>query len=162
VGWRKPDHWGGGQSLVGAGVAVVNVLVTAGNPGDYLAPLDSSWVLDCAPPARRVNCVGGHWMTHAYTLRYGCTYRPGQPALIVQDEAGTSYLFAGGVLQAQLSARLSTLAELSTDWLTVSDSTSYSLTGLRQLTALPRGGGAPGKALAQPQAAYAEVMHGAA
>jgi hypothetical protein len=101
-------------------------------------------------------------MARAFTIRYRRIYQFGQLALIVEDETGTSYLFAGGKLQVQLSARLSALAELSTDWLTVSDSTSYSLTGLRQLAALRGGNGVPGKALAQPEAAYAPVLHGAA
>jgi hypothetical protein len=101
-------------------------------------------------------------MTHAYTIRYRCTYQSGQLALIVEDETGMSYLFAGGMLQAQLSARLSALAALSTDWLSVSDSTAYSLTGLRQLVPVPIASGSRRNALAEPAVSQTPVLHRAA
>ena len=101
-------------------------------------------------------------MTQAFTIRYRCIYQFGQLALIVEDETGTNYLFAGGKVQAQLSARLSALAALSADWLTVSDSTSYSLTGLRQLVPAPIVIVPQGKTLDEPEVSRTPALHGAA
>ncbi len=83
-------------------------------------------------------------MSQSYTIRYRCTVQPGQLALVVEDQDGASYLFAGGRLRTRLSPRLNALAEFSRDWLAVTDSTSYSLAGLRQLVPTPILPGLPG------------------
>lgn len=76
-------------------------------------------------------------MATRYTVRYCCDGRPA-PALIVEDEQGTAYLFSGGTLQSKMggagaSARLADLLGRTATWTSLSPPPSCSLDELRRL-----------------------------
>ncbi|HEX5504192.1 MAG TPA: hypothetical protein VFW96_16320 [Thermomicrobiales bacterium] len=76
-------------------------------------------------------------MATRYTVRYCCDDRPA-PALIVEDERGTAYLFSGGTLQSKVcgadaSARLADLLRRTATWTSLSPPPSCSLDELRRL-----------------------------
>jgi|tagenome__1003787_1003787.scaffolds.fasta_scaffold19197237_1 hypothetical protein len=77
-------------------------------------------------------------MNH-YTIRYRSNGRSGKTALIVEDSAGTAYLFSGGSLQGQLhgsdaSNRLASRLARTATWRPVPRVAPYTIDGLRQMT----------------------------
>jgi hypothetical protein len=77
--------------------------------------------------------------TNHYTIRYRSNGKSGKTALIVEDSAGTAYLFSGGSLQGQLhgnnaSTRLATRLARNANWLPVPRVAPYTIDGLRQMT----------------------------
>jgi hypothetical protein len=74
-----------------------------------------------------------------YTIRYRSYDHAGRTALIVEDSAGTAYLFSGGWLQGQLrggdaSRRLAGRLDRNGSWRPVPRVAPYSIDGLRQMT----------------------------
>ena len=75
-------------------------------------------------------------MSTRYTVRYCCDDRP-TPALIVEDERGTAYLFSGGTLQSKVcgagaSARLADLLGRTATLTPLPTPPAYSLDDLRR------------------------------
>jgi hypothetical protein len=74
-----------------------------------------------------------------YTVRYRCNDRLGRTALIVEDSAGSAYLFTGGSLQGMVSGKNAStrlakrLSEVAY-WRQVPRVAPYTVDGLRQMT----------------------------
>jgi hypothetical protein len=76
---------------------------------------------------------------HHYTVRYRCNDGHRTPALIVEDEQGTAYLYRGGRLRGWLrgrnaSGRLARVLQRRAVCTRVPEVPPYTLEGLRRLT----------------------------
>ena len=82
-------------------------------------------------------------MPHRFTIRYRHATSPGtNPTLLVEDEAGTAYLFRAGLLQLRqpgpgAAERLLQLFRAPDHWAPVATTHPYTLDGLRQLVIYP-------------------------
>ncbi len=98
-----------------------------------------------------------------YTIRYRRTDPSGETLLIVDDEQGAAYLFAGGQLRQRLEGgeaggRLAREPDPDARWVRVPAVAPYTLIELHRITAVPSGAAPSTEAAVPRRAALAPVL----